>query len=145
MAATLQMITRLIVSLWWGCDGNFKHRLGIYFLSIQVNIIFKWMQEFIVDAQSALVQLMAWCRQATSHDLNQCCPRSHGGDVKSALMRHISPIFFRLTTTRPSEFYIMELFVGISSGFHAHRASNGRRMSMPWRHGNFLTGNVRVT
>ena len=28
------------------------------------------------DYQSTLVQVMAWCRQATSHYLNQCWPRS---------------------------------------------------------------------
>ena len=28
------------------------------------------------DDMSALVQVMAWCRQATSHYLNQCWPRS---------------------------------------------------------------------
>ena len=30
--------------------------------------------DFIHD-QSTLVQVMAWCRQATSHYLSQCCPR----------------------------------------------------------------------
>ena len=30
----------------------------------------------IADDESTLVQLMAWCRQATSHYLNQCWPRS---------------------------------------------------------------------
>ena len=28
------------------------------------------------DDQSTLVQVMAWCRQAASHYLSQCCPRS---------------------------------------------------------------------
>ena len=28
------------------------------------------------DDKSTLVQVMAWCRQATSHYLSQCCPRS---------------------------------------------------------------------
>ena len=28
------------------------------------------------DDESTLVQVMAWCRQATSHYLNQCWPRS---------------------------------------------------------------------
>ena len=35
-----------------------------------------WMSlDFTVD-QSTLVQVMAWCRQATSHNLSQCWPRS---------------------------------------------------------------------
>ena len=29
-----------------------------------------------IDDQSTLVQVMAWCRQATSHNLSQCWPRS---------------------------------------------------------------------
>ena len=32
-------------------------------------------QDF-TDDKSILVQVMAWCRQATSHYLSQCCPRS---------------------------------------------------------------------
>ena len=36
----------------------------------------RWMPEDLTDDQSTLVQVMAWCRQATSHHLNQCWPRS---------------------------------------------------------------------
>ena len=32
--------------------------------------------EVLIDDESTLVQVMAWCRQATSHYLNQCWPRS---------------------------------------------------------------------
>ena len=35
-----------------------------------------WMSLDFTDDQSTLVQVMAWCRQATSHYLSQCCPRS---------------------------------------------------------------------
>ena len=35
-----------------------------------------WMSLDFTDDQSALVQVMAWCRQATSHYLSQCWPRS---------------------------------------------------------------------
>ena len=35
-----------------------------------------WMSLDFTDDQSMLVQVMAWCRQATSHYLNQCWPRS---------------------------------------------------------------------
>ena len=34
------------------------------------------MQQGPTDDKSTLVQVMAWCRQATSHYLNQCWPRS---------------------------------------------------------------------
>ena len=44
-------------------------------LSIQVNITLEWMPEDHVDGKSTLIQVMAWCHQATSHYLNQCWPR----------------------------------------------------------------------
>ena len=34
------------------------------------------MPQDLTDDKSTLVQVMAWCRQATSHCLNQCWPRS---------------------------------------------------------------------
>ena len=42
---------------------------------IEINITMEWITEDLVDGQSTLIQVMAWCRQATSHHLNQCCPR----------------------------------------------------------------------
>ena len=35
-----------------------------------------WMPQDLTDDKSTLVQVMAWCRQATSHYLSQCWPRS---------------------------------------------------------------------
>ena len=35
-----------------------------------------WMSLDFIDDQSTLVQVMAWCRQATSHYLSQCWPTS---------------------------------------------------------------------
>ena len=35
-----------------------------------------WMSVDFTDDQSTLVQVMAWCRQAASHYLNRCWPRS---------------------------------------------------------------------
>ena len=39
-------------------------------------ILLIWMSISFTDDKSTLVQVMAWCRQATSHYLNQCWPRS---------------------------------------------------------------------
>ena len=36
----------------------------------------RWMYLNLADDRSTLVQVMAWCHQATSHYLNQCWPRS---------------------------------------------------------------------
>ena len=36
----------------------------------------RWIPLDLTDDESTLVQVMAWCRQATSHYLSQCWPRS---------------------------------------------------------------------
>ena len=36
----------------------------------------RWMSLDLIDDKSTLVQVMVWCRQATSHYLSQCWPRS---------------------------------------------------------------------
>ena len=43
--------------------------------NIQINISLKWMPEYLTVVKWTLVQVMAWCRQATSHYLNQYWPR----------------------------------------------------------------------
>ena len=45
-------------------------------MSISCEIILRWMPQNTSDGKSTLVQVMAWCRQATSHYLSQCWPRS---------------------------------------------------------------------
>ena len=40
------------------------------------NNALRWMPQDLTDGKSTLVQVMAWCRQAPSHYLNQCWPRS---------------------------------------------------------------------
>ena len=44
---------------------------GIFYV-----IALRWMPLELTDDKSTLVQVMAWCRQATSHYLSQCWPRS---------------------------------------------------------------------
>ena len=43
---------------------------------ISCGIALRWMPLDLTDDKSTLVQVMAWCRQATSHYLSQCWPRS---------------------------------------------------------------------
>ena len=43
---------------------------------ISYEIALGWMPQDLTDDKSTLVQVMAWCRQATSHYPNQCWPRS---------------------------------------------------------------------
>ena len=55
---------------------NFKLILTLNTLSIFSEIVIRWMPQHLTDHESTLVQIMAWCRQATSHCLSQCWPRS---------------------------------------------------------------------
>ena len=54
----------------------FKQILVIDGWVISCEITLRWMSQGLTDNKSTLVQVMAWCRQATSHYLNQCWRRS---------------------------------------------------------------------
>ena len=60
---------------------NFRHVIFKQILvtdgwGITCETALMWMSLDFTDDQSTLVQVMAWCRQATSHYLSQCWPRS---------------------------------------------------------------------
>ena len=61
--------------------GNFRY-LILQIISvidgwgISCELVLRWMSLDLIDDKSTLVQVMAWCHQATSHYLNQCWPRS---------------------------------------------------------------------
>ena len=62
-------------------EWNFRHAIFKQILAIDCwciscEIALLWMSLDFTDGQSTLVQVMAWCRQATSHYLSQCGPRS---------------------------------------------------------------------
>ena len=42
---------------------------------ISYELALRWMSLDLTDNKSTLVQVMAWCRQATSYCLSQCWPR----------------------------------------------------------------------
>ena len=48
----------------------------IYGWGIFLEIAHRCLSQDFTDDKSILVQVMAWCHQATSHYLSQCCPRS---------------------------------------------------------------------
>ena len=52
---------------------------------ISCDIALIWISLDFTDDQSTLIQVMAWCRQATSHYLSQCWPRSLSPDVVARL------------------------------------------------------------
>ena len=53
-----------------------KFILAIDGWGISHEISFRWISLDLTDDKSTLVQVMAWCHQATSHYLSQCWPRS---------------------------------------------------------------------
>ena len=55
---------------------NFKLIWTIIIWSIFCEIAIRWIRQYLADHKSTLVQVMAWCHQATSHYLSQCSPRS---------------------------------------------------------------------
>ena len=89
--------------------------LSIYGWGISFQIAHRWLPEDFPDDKLTLVQVMAWCRQATSHYMSQFGPRSLSPNgvtrpqwvnyidvqIPSALRRHkIKAIIQSLTTRR---------------------------------------------
>ena len=63
-----------------GCDFRKMKFSTLFFILVSSDLffddVFSWMQWRLTDDKSTLVQVMAWCHQATSHYLNQCWTRS---------------------------------------------------------------------
>ena len=57
-------------------NSIFKLALLIGSFRDSFNKFIRWMIQNLTYDKSTLVQVMAWCRQATSHYLSQCWPRS---------------------------------------------------------------------
>ena len=62
-------------------EWNFRHVIFRQILvidgwGISCEITLMWMSLNFTNDQAKLVQVMAWCRQTTSHYLSQCWPRS---------------------------------------------------------------------
>ena len=55
---------------------NFRLISTINILSIFCEFAIRWMPQHLTDHKSTLVQVMAWCRQASSHYLSHCWHRS---------------------------------------------------------------------
>ena len=71
--------------------------IGIFTSSIDNAL--RWMPWDLTDDKSTLVQVMAWCRQATSHNLSQCWPSSMSpyGVTRPQLIIHCTTCLSRLT------------------------------------------------
>ena len=82
----------------------FKRILLIAAWGISCEIAMIKMSLKFTDGQSTLVQVMAWCRQATSHYLSQCWPRSLtslGHNELNVLLQaivQVAPLSFEMTS-----------------------------------------------
>ena len=57
-------------------NAIFNLVLLIGILSFPYNIALRWMPRDLIDDKPTLVQAMAWCSEATSHNRSQCWPSS---------------------------------------------------------------------
>ena len=73
-----ELINSLTPGRFW-CDYKnsvCKLVLLIDMLRASLDRALRWMSWDLTDGKSTPVQVMAWCHQATSHNLSQCWPRS---------------------------------------------------------------------
>ena len=84
-AARISTVTKILLTLNSLNPGEFElnfryvifKRISVIDgLNISCEIALIWTSLDFTDDQSTLVQVMAWCRQAPSHYLSQCWPRS---------------------------------------------------------------------
>ena len=108
--------------------------IGI-FRSSHDNVLW-WMPQDLTDDKSTLVQVMAWCHQATSHYLSQCWLSSllpYG----VARPQWVINSFFRLIIKNASRLCIIGHLWGnppVTDGFPSQRASNVESVSMSPHH-----------
>ena len=78
-------LDRLGCSFYTGCGlwaytvisrSQLSNSYRINSLGTHCEIVLGWMPGRLTNEMSTLVQVMAWCHQATSHYLSQCWPRS---------------------------------------------------------------------
>ena len=66
-----------------GCDLNYLKKKTLSVIRDSYDNALRWMPENL--SKSTLVQVMAWCHQATSHYLGQCWPNSMSPSVVTKL------------------------------------------------------------
>ena len=131
-------------------EWNFRHLIFKQILvtagwGISREIAMIWMSLDFTDDQSTLVPVMAWCRQAPSHYLSQCWPRSlspYGVTRPQWVNALATRLFFQQIVwtnnkTKHQRSVLLALFEGylpMTSGFPSQRASNVESIYMSWYH-----------
>ena len=70
---------------------------------ISSEIALRWTSLDLSDNKSTLVQVMAWCHQATSHYLNQCWPRSLPPYGVTKVITAFENYTFKIKATSPKD------------------------------------------
>ena len=76
---------------------------------------YSWMPQNLTNQKSTLIQVMAWCRQATSHYLNQCWPSSMSpcGITRPQWVNVVYlPIFVRVTSLPMGQSFSLSQCIG---------------------------------
>ena len=116
-------------------EWNFRHVIFKQILvidggGISCEIALIWMSLDFTDDQSLLVQVMAWCRQATSHYLSQCWPRS------LTLYGVTRPLWVTPSSLKSKHFHYDELFItGCTGSYRNDKWVNGMLLNgTVWMH-----------
>ena len=103
-------------------------------------IALRWMQKNLTNEKSTLVQVMAWCRQATSHYLNQCWLRSTSpSSVTGSQWVNVPSLQSCVTDLSVSNQAVaMAAALGLQDWLGLGRHSNTRWHTRCWRQGEWL-------
>ena len=86
---------------------------------ISYEIALRWMPLDLTDDKSTLVQVMAWCSQATSHYLSQCWPRSMS---PNGITR---PKWVKTLMSRPKAHHVTHTYISCFMSYFPHRELDG--------------------
>ena len=149
------MINSLAPGRCWNCFTCvfLKLFLWIDILSSSCEIGLRWLPQKPTDDKSTLVQVMAWCRQAASHYLSHCWPRSMSRPQWVKIPITVSPhkhlgisnhqqlnCLFNSSSTHQGKYHsstLPSLCEGnplVTGGFPSQRVCNVESISMLWYH-----------
>ena len=94
-----------------------------------------WLSLDLTDDKSTLVQVMAWCRQATSHYLNQCWPRPMlpcgvtrpqwvKAHVNRSVFRDVTVVLLHFIIDIRFQFYFSDFLTSQTKNFYLHALNN---------------------
>ena len=116
--------------------SNSLYRINNWALTVKLLSVWNLTNE------STLVQVMAWCRQSTSHYLSQCLLRSilpygitrHRSTMASQITSNLTVISSTIPSCQQLRKYQSSAILTICEGNPPVTKSNVKSLSMSWRH-----------